>query len=78
MAEKRKKWKVQNKEIIGREKFLKKWQKREKWKVQNKEIIGRANLLKKWQKSENWRHLNNIKKRIEKMLEYSRNQKKWE
>jgi hypothetical protein len=49
--QKREKCKVQNKEIIGREKMLKKWQKIGKWKVQNKEIIGREKMLKNGRKA---------------------------
>jgi len=39
------KWK--NKQIIGKEKLLKKWQKREYWKLHNKQIIGIGKMLKK-------------------------------
>jgi hypothetical protein len=49
----RENWKLQNKQIIGKEKLLKKWQKREYWKLHNKQIIGIGKMLKKWQKREN-------------------------
>jgi hypothetical protein len=43
----RENWKLQNKQIIGKEKLLKKWQKREYWKLHNKQIIGIGKMLKK-------------------------------